>query len=176
MMITNGMQGIFQSLWKILGFIHKESTCLLLIIVRTQGQDFTNFNLLWFELKMHQIDIRLNLSKTTMENHLKLMFLLGSALLLHFEKNRRSRPKMQQKEVFMRLLNPFTIPKKENCNLCRIQKNKKEVFKNHLLDNLFRKLYRQRFYFVCDRPATVSRCFWFKDQNKRKYFPSLNHY
>ena len=50
----------------------------------------------------------------------------------------------------MRLFTPFTIPKKENCDLCRIQKNKKKIFENHLLDNLFRNLYRQRFDFVFD--------------------------
>lgn len=38
----------------------------------------------------------------------------------------------------MRLFTPFTIPKKENCDLCRIEKNKKKTVENHLLDNLFK--------------------------------------
>ncbi len=50
----------------------------------------------------------------------------------------------------MRLFTPFTIPKKENCDLCRIEKNKKKAVKNSILDNLFIKLYRQRFDFVFD--------------------------
>ena len=48
----------------------------------------------------------------------------------------------------MRLFTPFTILKKENCDLCRIEKNKKQVVENPLLDNLFKNLYRQRFNFV----------------------------
>ena len=47
----------------------------------------------------------------------------------------------------MRLFTPFAIPKKDDCDLCRIQENKNKVFENHLLDNLFRKLYWQRFDF-----------------------------
>ena len=46
----------------------------------------------------------------------------------------------------MRLFNSFTIPKKENCDLCRIEKNKKKAVENNLLDNLN----RQRFDFVFD--------------------------
>ena len=45
----------------------------------------------------------------------------------------------------MRLFTPFTIPQQENCDLCRIEKNKKKAIKNHLVDTLFRNLYRQRF-------------------------------
>ena len=52
----------------------------------------------------------------------------------------------------MRLFNSFTIPKKENCDLCRIEKNKKKAVENNLLDNLN----RQRFDFVFDWPATTS--------------------
>ena len=48
----------------------------------------------------------------------------------------------------MRLFTPFTIPKKENCDLCK--KNKKKVVENPLLDNLFKNLNRQRFDFVFD--------------------------
>ena len=48
----------------------------------------------------------------------------------------------------MRLFTPFTIPKKENCDLCRIEKNKKKIVEYPLLDNLFKNLYRQRFNFV----------------------------
>ena len=50
----------------------------------------------------------------------------------------------------MRLFTPFTIPKKENCDLCRIEKNKKKAVESHLLNNLFRKLSMQRFEFVFD--------------------------
>lgn len=50
----------------------------------------------------------------------------------------------------MKLFTPFTIPKKENCDLCRLQKNKKKAFDNHLLNNVFKKLYRKRFDFVFD--------------------------
>ena len=39
---------------------------------------------------------------------------------------------MQKEEVFMRLFTPFTITKKiENCDLCRIEKNKKKAIENH---------------------------------------------
>ena len=41
----------------------------------------------------------------------------------------------------MRLFTHFTIPKKENCDLCRIEKNKKNTVENIFLDNLFRNLY-----------------------------------
>ena len=50
----------------------------------------------------------------------------------------------------MRLFTPFTIPQKENCDLCRTEKNKKKAVEYHLLDNLFRNLYRQKFDFVFD--------------------------
>jgi len=55
----------------------------------------------------------------------------------------------------MKLFTPFTIPKKENCDLCRIEKNKKKIVENPLLDNLFKNLYRQRFDFVFDWSETV---------------------
>ena len=50
----------------------------------------------------------------------------------------------------MRLFSPFTVPKKENCDLCRINNKKKKAVKNHLLDNFFKNLYMQRFDFVID--------------------------
>ena len=40
----------------------------------------------------------------------------------------------------MRLFTPFTIPKKDNYDLCRI-KTKKRKADNPFLDNLFRNLY-----------------------------------
>ncbi len=43
----------------------------------------------------------------------------------------------------MRLFTPFTIPRKGNCDLCRIEKNKKKLVENPLLDNLFKNLYRK---------------------------------
>ena len=50
----------------------------------------------------------------------------------------------------MRIFTTFTIPKKKNCDLFRIEKNKKKAVENHLLDNLSRNLYKQRFDFVFD--------------------------
>ena len=50
----------------------------------------------------------------------------------------------------MRLLTPFTIPKKENCDLCRIKTNKRREAENLFLDQLFKTLYRDRFDFVFD--------------------------
>ena len=65
-----------------------------------------------------------------------------------------SQKKEQTKDVarggLMRLFTPFTIPQKENCDLCRIEKNKKKAVKNPFLDNLFENLYRQRFDYVFD--------------------------
>ena len=49
----------------------------------------------------------------------------------------------------MKLFTPFTIPKKDNYDLCRI-KTKKRKADNPFLDNLFRNLYRQRFDFIFD--------------------------
>ena len=40
----------------------------------------------------------------------------------------------------MRLFTPLTIPEKENCDLCRIEKNKKKAVENNLLYDLFRNL------------------------------------
>ena len=57
----------------------------------------------------------------------------------------------------MKLFTPLTIPQKENCDLCRINNNnKKKRVENHLLDNLFRNLYRQRFDFVFDWPVVFN--------------------
>ena len=47
----------------------------------------------------------------------------------------------------MRLFTPFTIPKKGNCDLCRIEKRSNSW--EPLLDK-FLKLYRQKFGFVSD--------------------------
>ena len=33
----------------------------------------------------------------------------------------------------MRLFTPFSIPKKENCDLCKINNNKKKAVENHFL-------------------------------------------
>jgi len=56
----------------------------------------------------------------------------------------------------MRLFTPFTIPRKDNCDLCRIKTNKRKAIENPFLDNLFKDLYRQKFDFVFDWPVTVN--------------------
>ena len=50
----------------------------------------------------------------------------------------------------MRLFTPFTIPKKDNCDLCRGKTNKRREVENPFLDQLFKFLYRNRFDFVFD--------------------------
>ena len=50
----------------------------------------------------------------------------------------------------MKLFTPFTIPKKDNCDLCRIKTNKPREAENPFLDQLFKTLYRDRFDFVFD--------------------------
>ncbi len=50
----------------------------------------------------------------------------------------------------MRLLTPFTIPQKDNCDLCRIKTNKRRQVEKTFLDRLFKFLYRNRFDFVFD--------------------------
>ena len=50
----------------------------------------------------------------------------------------------------MKLFTPFTIPQKNNCDLCRIEKNKQKVVENPFIDRLFKNLYMQRFDFVFD--------------------------
>ena len=52
----------------------------------------------------------------------------------------------------MKLFTPFTIPQKNNCDLCRIEKNKQKVVENPFIDRLFKNLYKQRFDFVFDYP------------------------
>ena len=50
----------------------------------------------------------------------------------------------------MKLFTPFTIPQKDNCDLCRIEKNKQKVVENQFIGRLFKNLYKQRFDFVFD--------------------------
>jgi len=50
----------------------------------------------------------------------------------------------------MKLFTPFTIPQKDNCDLCRIKTNKRRGAENLFLDQLFKTLYRDRFDFVFD--------------------------
>ena len=56
----------------------------------------------------------------------------------------------------MKLFTPFTIPGKDNCDLCRIKTKKRKATENRFLDKLFKLIFRDRFVFVFDRPATVS--------------------
>ena len=37
----------------------------------------------------------------------------------------------------MRLFTPFTIPEKDNCDLCKIKTNKRKATENRFLDKLF---------------------------------------
>jgi len=50
----------------------------------------------------------------------------------------------------MKLFTPFTIPQKENCDLCRVKTNKRKATKNPFIDQLFKFIYRDRFDFVFD--------------------------
>ena len=51
----------------------------------------------------------------------------------------------------MKLFTPFTIPKKANCDLCRIKNNNnKRGAEYPFLDRLFISLYRDRFDVVFD--------------------------
>ena len=50
----------------------------------------------------------------------------------------------------MRLFTPFTIPQKDNCDLCRGKTNKRREVENPFLDQLFKFLYRDKFDFVFD--------------------------
>ena len=50
----------------------------------------------------------------------------------------------------MKLFTPFTIPKKDNCDLCKIKTNKRKAVENPFIDDFFRNLNRQRFDFVFD--------------------------
>jgi len=50
----------------------------------------------------------------------------------------------------MKLFTPFTIPQKENCDLCRIKTNKRKETKNPFLDQMFKFLYKDSFDFVLD--------------------------
>ena len=56
----------------------------------------------------------------------------------------------------MKLFTPFTIPGKDNCDLCRIKTKKRKATVNLFLDKLFKLNYGDRFDFVFDWPATVS--------------------
>ena len=52
--------------------------------------------------------------------------------------------------MLMKLFTPFTIPEKDNCDLCKIKTKKRKSVEKPFLDYLFRNLYRQRFDFVFD--------------------------
>ena len=45
----------------------------------------------------------------------------------------------------MRLFTPFTIPKKENGDFCRIEKDKKKLVEKIYQISFLKNLYRQRF-------------------------------
>ena len=50
----------------------------------------------------------------------------------------------------MKLFTPFTIPQKDNCDLCRIKINKRKAVENPFLDRLFKLLYKDKIDFVFD--------------------------
>ena len=50
----------------------------------------------------------------------------------------------------MKLFTPFTIPQKDNCDLCRIKTKKRREDEKPFLDQLFKTLYRDRFDFIID--------------------------
>ena len=50
----------------------------------------------------------------------------------------------------MKLFTPFTIPEKDNCDLCKIKTKKRKATENRFLDKLFKLIYRDRFDFVID--------------------------
>ena len=55
----------------------------------------------------------------------------------------------------MKLFTPFTIPQKDNCDLCRGKSNKRRDVENPFLDKLFKFLYRDRFDIVFDWPRSI---------------------
>ena len=55
----------------------------------------------------------------------------------------------------MKLFTPFTIPQKDNCDLCRGKTNKRREVENPFLDQLFKFLYRDKFDFVFDWPWSI---------------------
>jgi len=48
----------------------------------------------------------------------------------------------------MRLFTPFTIPEKDNCDLCKIKTKKRKATENRFLDKLFKLNYIDSFDFV----------------------------
>ena len=65
------------------------------------------------------------------------MFGLGSALLLPPYKQEEQRVDQSfKKRGPMKLFNPFTIPKKDNCDLCRIKTNKRKATENPFLEKI----------------------------------------
>ena len=50
----------------------------------------------------------------------------------------------------MKLFTPFTIPVKDNCDLCKIKTKKRTATENRFLDKLLKLIYKDRFDFVFD--------------------------
>ena len=50
----------------------------------------------------------------------------------------------------MKLFTPFTIPEKDNCDLCKTKTKKRKATENRFLDKLFKLNYRDRLDFVFD--------------------------
>ena len=49
-----------------------------------------------------------------------------------------------------KLFTPFTIPEKDNCDLCKIKTKERKATENRFLDKLFKLNYRDKFDFVID--------------------------
>tara|TARA_Y100001968_G_C18783742_1_gene447908 strand:- start:257 stop:412 length:156 start_codon:yes stop_codon:yes gene_type:complete len=47
------------------------------------------------------------------------------------------RKKVEEAGGLLRLFTPLTIPKKEDCDSCRVKPNKKKAIEIHSLENLF---------------------------------------
>ena len=50
----------------------------------------------------------------------------------------------------MILSTPLTIPKKDNCDRCKIKTNKRKATENRFLNKLLKIIYKDRFDFVFD--------------------------
>ena len=55
-----------------------------------------------------------------------------------------------KKRRLMNLFTPFTIPKKDNYDLCKIKTNNRKAVEKPFIDDFFRNLNMQKFDFVFD--------------------------
>ena len=57
----------------------------------------------------------------------------------------------------MKLFTPFTIPQKDNCDLCKIKTNKRKATENRFLNKLFKNICWDRFDFVFDWASSIEK-------------------